>query len=151
MIEKIETKDEFVKFLKLCHMFHAESRFADVPFDVQRVHRIITVANANPNLFFTRYKKNDQDEYIGVFIGFIEEMAFGMAKQAVDLVFYVREDYRGGPWFVKTLREFEDWGKQSGCDFIKLMPNTGINTEGMTKLYPRLGYDLAGYIFSKEI
>lgn len=151
MIEKIETKEEFVKFLKLCHTFHAESRFADVPFDVQRVHKIITVANANPQLFFTRYKVDDAGNYIGVFIGFVEELSFGMARQAVDLVFYVHPDHRGGPWFVKTLKAFEDWAKAVGCDFVKLMPNTGINTEGMTKMYPRLGYDLAGYIFSKEI
>ena len=151
MNDQIATKEDFIKFLKLCQTFHAESRFAGIPFDVQRVHKIIQVSQANPNLFFVRYKLDENGDYVGVFIGFIEELYFGMAKQAVDLVFYVREDHRGGPWFVRTLRDFEDWAKETGCDFIKLTPNSGVNTEGMTKLYPRLGYELAGYIFSKEI
>lgn len=151
MIEKITTKEEFVKFMLLCKEFQAESRLSHLPLSMERCARVIQVAQDNPHLFFTRYKINEEGEYVGVVIGMIEEMFFAEAKQASDVVFYVREDHRGSPWFVKTLKSFENWASDMGCDFIRLLPNSGINTEGMVKLYTRLGYEHVGYIFSKEI
>lgn len=151
MSDKITTKEQFVQFLLLCKEFMAESRFSHHPLSVERCARVIEVAQANPHLFFIDYKVNDEGEYVAVLIAQIEQMFFMNAKQAADVVFYVRSDYRGSPWFVKTLKRFELWAKDLGCDFIKLMPNSGINTEGMLTLYQRLGYDHVGYIFSKEL
>lgn len=151
MIEKITTKEEFVKFMLLCKEFMAESRYSHRPLDAARCARVIEIAQANPHLFYVKYKVNKEGDFVGVLIAQIEQMFFMEAKQASDVVFFVREDYRGSPWFIKTLRAFELWAKDMGCDFIKLMPNSGIKTEGMLKFYTRLGYDHVGYIFSKEI
>lgn len=151
MIEKITTKEEFVKFMLLCKEFMAESRFGHRPISEERCARVIAIAQANPDLFFIEYKVNADGEFVGVIIAQIEQMFFMEAKQASDVVFFVREDNRGSPWFVRALKRFEKWAKDKGCDFIRLMPNSGVKTEGMVKLYTKLGYDHVGYIFSKEI
>lgn len=151
MSDKIKTKEELISFLLLCKEFMAESRFSHIPLDPARCARVVEIAQQNPHMFFTQYKVTDEGEFVALMIGQIENLYFADAKQASDVVFYVREDYRGSPWFVKTLRHFERWAKDMGCSFVKLMPNSGINTETMPRFYSKLGYDHVGYIFSKEI
>jgi len=149
--DKLDSTRELVEALNLCQAFMKESRYGHLPLSEKKAEFVLGTAQNRPDVFFLRYNFTESGECVGLFIGRIEELFFADSYIASDLVFYVREDHRGSPWFVKTLREFEKWAKDKGALYVKLLPNSGINTQSAPKLFERLGYDQVGHIFNKEL
>lgn len=149
-LTKLTTQEQINAFMLLCREFLAESRYGNIAFNLQKATKALAVIQQNPGKFFARYNFNEDGECIGFFYGQLESFIFSDHVIASEMFFYVREDHRGSPWFVKILREFEKWGKDNGAAQVKLSINAGIALDKTPRLFERLGYTQVGYIFDKE-
>lgn len=135
----------------LYETFHAESHYAHVPIDHDVSDNVYRVAKENKNgrMFFRELIVDG--EIVGVFIGSIVPIFFSKETQAQDLIFYVLPEHRGSRWFIRTLKEFEQWAKDMGAFQVVLYTDTGINPEKLGKLLTTFKYNQTGLCYNKEI
>lgn len=145
----ILSKQDVFDLLELCKEFHGSSRMKDVPLDLETCIKTIRNYINSPKAFTRFYRKDDK--IIGMFIGALVPLFFSKESQAQDLVFMVSKEHRGGLWFSRTLKEFEQWAQEQGAIKVVLYHDTGIDTEKAVPLLTTLEYEQTGYCFSKDI
>jgi hypothetical protein len=70
---------------------------------------------------------------------------------AVELFWYVREQYRAGIWPMRLLKEFENWSKDNDCKSVSMIHMEKSMPDHMKKVYSRLGYELIETIHTKKL
>ncbi|UCR75303.1 GNAT family N-acetyltransferase [Alcaligenes phage vB_Af_QDWS535] len=139
-------------FDKLFTTFHEECHYSHIPLSLERCRHAYNVAKTNSRgTMFLREKITEEEGMVGLFIGSIVPMFFSEETQAQDLLFYVLPEHRGTPWFVRTLREFEQWAKEKGAAQVVLYTDTGINPDKLKTFLTRSDYIQSGRCFNKEI
>jgi GNAT superfamily N-acetyltransferase len=144
------TREDALQALELGRSLHKESRYAEDVYDDEGIWKLLGLTLSNPNTFHISFCK-EGNIITGFFLGTINTEYFTGKKIAVDLGMYVSPSHRGSRCFLKMLKSFETWAKQSGANKIILYHSTGIDPETSKTLFPRLGYEHYGYIFDKEI
>lgn len=72
-------------------------------------------------------------------------------KIAVELFWYVREEYRKTMWPVRLLKEFEVWAKMCYCTHISMIHMECSMPKEVASLYQRMGYELFETIYRKKL
>lgn len=126
---------------------HTESRFAHQPYDEERCWTALNNTLQFPDKYFIAF---DQDYHGFVLMAMTQEF-FSGTKWAGDRCLYVAPEHRGGSLVVRLLDAAYEWAKRNGAEEMVILHNTGINTEKAPKLFNKLGFDMKGYIFVKEI
>lgn len=147
----LSNKEEIQATLVLCQEFLQESRYSAETLSTTKCLRILETVSKKPETFFFEFQKDSHGNIVAMFIGYIEYLFFAEVKQARDLIFYVHPEHRGSSWFIKTLKQLEQWSKERDAKYIEIVHNTGINTGKSQDLFKRLGYTLTGHVFNKEL
>lgn len=71
--------------------------------------------------------------------------------QASELMLYVEPQARGTGLAIKLVQRFTEIARQRGAQKLYVGSSTGINDEGVRKLYERLGFKSIGSALSKEL
>lgn len=140
------TKDTALKILELGQQLHAESKYHDSEYNKERCWAILEATQTNPNLFIAF-----DAEFKGFIIIQLSTHYFSGELWAADLAFYIKPEYRNGTLSKRLLDSAEKWAKEKGATELTIYHNTGINTDKAQGFFNRVGYNTAGYIFTKDL
>jgi GNAT superfamily N-acetyltransferase len=87
----------------------------------------------------------------GFMIGSVSGTWATPTLQAAEWMLYVAPEHRGSGLAVRLIKRFEELARAKGAKRIIAGSTTGINDEGVRKLYERLGYRSRGTAVSKEL
>lgn len=147
MIKTQLDRDGALKILELGEKLKNESQFRNEPYDSERVWQLLDATVRFPNQRFIAY----DDEFRGFIIMGINEHYFSGIKRAEDFALWIAPEHRGGTLVLRLLRAAEEWAEKNGATSMTIYHNTGIQTDKSPRLFNKLGYDTAGYIFTKEL
>lgn len=147
MIQTHLTREAALKIIELGKQLHSESHFNHEPFNPERCWQILDGTLSHPEKLFIAY----DDQFRGFVLMTMNEHYFSGIKRASDLALYIDPKHRGGFLVVRLLKEVNKWAKGNGAQDVTIFHNTGIDTEKAPQLFKKLGFDMKGYIFTKEI
>lgn len=150
-IKLLLTAEEAPAALQLVMQLIDESRFREFGIDVEAVWKFFEMAVNEPQRCCFLYSKDEEGKMTGFFSGFMQKQFFNGRMIAQDMGIYILPELRGTRLFLKLLKEFETWAKDSKADAINLSHNTGIESDTMKDVFPRLGYKHFGYSFEKGV
>lgn len=76
----------------------------------------------------------------GIMLGVVSSSWYSPTREAVEMVLYIRPEYRGGPLAVRMIRRFEAEAIKLGAKIIYAGSSANINDDGVLRLYQRLGF-----------
>lgn len=147
MIKTNLTLEDASIILKLGAELHQESQFRDEPFNQGKCIALLESTITNPERRFIAF----DSEYRGFILMGINEHFFSDVKIAADFSLFIVPEARGGSLVVRLIDAATEWATANGAKDITIRHNTGIKTESALRLFKKLGFDLDGYIFTKEI
>lgn len=89
-------------------------------------------------------------EVVGGIAGYISQPFFSNDSIATDLGLFISKEHRGGLAAVKLVKAFTEWALSQNVKQIRPAISVGGDVAGVTKLYERLGYQVAGAVFMLE-
>lgn len=141
------TREDGLKIMEMGKKLHQESQFRDEPFDQEKVWNLFGSTISNPTRRFIAY----DSEFRGFILMGINEQYFTNVKHAADFCLFIVPEHRGGSLVIRLIDEATKWAQENGAKDITIRHNTGIKTDSAPRLFNKLGFDLDGYIFKKEI
>lgn len=147
MIKTNLTREDALVILELGKRLHQESHFSDEPYDNERCWAVLDSTVRFPTKRFIAY----DDQFRGFIIMGINEHYFSGAKRSEDFALYIAPEHRGGSLVLRLVHAAEDWSRANGAASMTIYHNTGIQTDKAPQLFEKLGYNLDGYIFTKEL
>jgi GNAT superfamily N-acetyltransferase len=93
---------------------------------------------------------HEKGKPVGVLAAYAFEPLFSKDKIAVEVFWYLDEEFRKGRRGTDMMKGYEHWAKLVGCKAVQYgwMKNS---PEGMKALYERSGAKLEEYLYYKEI
>lgn len=85
----------------------------------------------------------------GVLLAAAQQHPFADVKYAMETVWWVDPDVRGGRTAVHMLRDYEEWARDQGCAFIQMAALATFPRAG--KIYERCGYRPTETHYLKEL
>ena len=135
------------RMVALAAAMHAESRYADLPWDGDKLRRLIEQLIDIPDGLALVAVQGG--EVVGGFIGMVYEQFFSPAKVASDFGLYVSPDRRGGLHAARLLKAYVAWARSRGVPdrWIQAGVTTGVNVETSSKLFAACGFAPVGNLF----
>lgn len=139
-------KEDIATLVQLGKEMHLESNYASLDFDTNKVHDFL--------LYMMDYGvvlvEEKSGEVVGGMAGYISQPFFSYDSIANDLGLFISKQHRGGITAVKLVKAFTDWAISHDVKQIRPAISVGGDIDGVTKLYERLGYKVAGAVFMLE-
>ncbi len=145
MIRYAEESD-IEQLLLLALQMHAESRYSALEFSIDKTYDFFMSCISNPDYLLLVAEEDGQ--LIGGFAGYTFAHYCSDDICAGDFALYMQPDKRGGFAAYRLIKLFMGWAKMKGAKLIHLGTTTGIDAEGVAKLYERIGFKQVGGIFS---
>ena len=105
--------------------------------------------NVIDNLDYLLLVYEIEGEAVGFFLGAVFEPLFSKDLLAVEMFWWVEEDYRGNRQSLGLLKTFEDWAKEKGASEVSVSDLQGV--KDLDKLYKRLGYTKSEVTYKKDL
>lgn len=144
---RIADKYDLPYLLEMSEQMHGSTAYHNIPF-------VPAMAEA-----FLEYIIDGEDYValiadrdavpVGAILGCVGNYPFNPALRICDIAFYVKPEARGGTTAVKLLTAYEKEAKNRGCLESYMGVSTGHPTAGA--LYEKLGYNLVGSLYKKEL
>ena len=152
---KLSHRDSPVAIVSLARQAHEESRFKEIPFCPDKVHRIIKEALEAPDrhgvLLASRGSKLVGFAYCSVGPYHIGSDVLLTAIHSLYVTRPVRTSLSGGKAGLGLLKGVETWSKARGAREVLLHATAGISLGRTHKLAKRTGYIFIGGNYAKEI
>ncbi|MDY7579365.1 hypothetical protein RGU70_13685 [Herbaspirillum sp. RTI4] len=150
-IQIVEYSDEYRdQVIAGAHQMHADSIYADLPLDEDKVIRqLAACGNIAPDRFFRLAVR--KGEVMGGFYGHYSRAFFCDELLAHDMGWWVLRDKRGTAAAVVLLAAFEVWAKERGAKKVMVGQSTAIDIGRTTKLYRHCGFRVIGFNTVKDI
>lgn len=87
----------------------------------------------------------------GCMIGSVSASWSSPTPQASEWMLYVEPEHRGSGLASRLVNRFAEIARQRGAQKLYVGSSTGINDEGVRKLYERLGFGSVGSALVKEL
>ena len=150
MITRQPTYKDIDLLIDLGARLHAESAYAFLPYNEEKVRQLIFSYIEDDETQFGLIAETG-DVIIGMIGGYLVEYYFCDEKIACDIVLFVDQQYRGGMAAIRLIRGFQKWAKAHGARELCLGITTNVQTELTGKLYQRLGFNRAGSLYKKRL
>lgn len=142
------THDDIERLVELGEQMHAESRFAKLSFDHDKVRNLFAHLIESPDGLLI---VADVDGLIiGGFAGYVVEHYFALTKVASDFGLFVAPEHRGGMTAPRLMRAYVEWAKEQGAVMVQAGITTGVHVNETARLYQKLGFKQAGLLFELE-
>ncbi|MEQ8710275.1 MAG: GNAT family N-acetyltransferase [Rhodospirillales bacterium] len=148
MIRQIEERD-IPALVELGALMHAESSFADVPFDGREAFALASRCIEKENWFCAVAERNGAP--VGMFVGNDAPFYFSQARGGFDKLWYVTPTWRGSSAGIRLLNSFLDWCRLRDLRFVRIGINTGVGTDQTGHMLQRLGFTSTGGNYSLKI
>jgi GNAT superfamily N-acetyltransferase len=126
------------RVLELGAMMHAESRYASLDFDPDKLVDLSDAVLTNPA--YLCLVAEEEGEVVGLIVGYVIPHWFGNDLTSGDLAVYVAPEHRKGMIGVKLVKAYTAWAKSMGVKEPMLGVSAGITPARIGDLYKRLGY-----------
>lgn len=147
---RVATEKDVPEMVRLSSLMHAESAYSKFNFDAVKLTNNFTFWVKSPD-YFVAIAKNDAEETVGGYCGYVTEYFFGKDLIACDLGLFIDPNHRGGMTAVRLVKAFEDWAKSKGVKEVCPGTTTMVAPERTSRMYELLGYKVVGSIFKKEV
>lgn len=143
------TRQEDIQLISdIAREFHAESRYAHIPFSDEKFVRAFSRAIANPQDMLALYIQHG-GKTVGLLSAGVGDYYLGQGgRMATVYVMYVsgrlRHSFLGGKIALKLLRLVSEWAKAQKADELHIHATSGIDPERTDKLLKRLGFETYG-------
>jgi len=145
------TTDEYHEVAKLClDIWKASDLYRGFKCSDKILHLLKRIPKDSGMLGVVAFSKGD-GRPVGVILARASEFFFGPQITVADFLFWVAPEYRNLDTATKLVRYFEKWAESKGAVKVSIGTTSGIKTEKTARLFRHLGYDHAGYIFSKRM
>lgn len=143
---RMATIDDLPALAVLGHEMHANSSYAPMDYDPERLKE--TIADLINKSQFVVVAEGTNGEVIGAMLGVTAQSLFGRDMVANDIALFVAGGSRGGMAAVKMAKAFVTWAKLAGAKQIR--PGVSTGDERAEKLYERMGFTRCGACFVME-
>lgn len=139
------TREDIPAMLALGELMHKESIYAGYEYNKEKVSNLISWLIDSPKgIVFV----SEQDGVIqGGFMGSIDEHWFGTEPVANDYALFLAPEHRKGRLAVRLISEYIQQAKAKGAVQIMLANSTGVQIEGVARLYEAMGFEKRGYVY----
>jgi hypothetical protein len=128
------------QLVALGRQMHAESRYADLPFDPAVLATSLTQMLTDQFV----YVVERDGVLLGGMVGCLYPSWFGTGLMASDLALFVAPDRRGGIAAVQLVAAFKAWAAAMDALEITCGVTTGVHEAATDKLYRRLDFVPSG-------
>jgi len=129
--------------------FFNEDLGEEIVFDYVKASALIDSCAEKDSDFFLMLLR-DEEKILGMLGGAITTPPFSNTKFAIEIIWYVRPQYRGNIKAVKLVKEFETWAKEKGAKYIAMVSQMNSDVDP-GPLYERLGYKLSEKTYAKRL
>jgi len=136
--------------LEMNFRMHHEGAYAFLPFDFEKVRKLIRSFIANPD---TRcvFVAEEGNTIAGLFMVYLTDYFACNEKLACDVVLFVDKQYRGSTAAMRLIKAFHDWAIAHQAREMCLGISTNINAERTGKFYERMGFTHVGGIYKERL
>lgn len=137
-----------------CKLAFEESPYqSEVTFDRSRVLDLVTsIVNKSPNDGFILLADDvSTGDTVGIFGAISSFTTMGLEPIGIELLWWVREDYRKTRLSVELIQGFEAWAEKRGIKRLVLGSMANTHTDSIDKFYKRRGYRQTEYTYFKEL
>lgn len=127
---------------------HQESAYAFLPYDRDKVHRLIIDHLDHPEDCFLHIAEVD-GRPAGLLMGMLSDYFFCGESIASDEAFFVEPEHRGTSAAVRLLRAFRQWAKARGAAELCLGVSTRVAADRTGRFYERMGLTQVGAIYKQ--
>jgi len=144
VIYRASQPEEILRVRDISLEFHAECRYAHLPFSEEKFIRAYTKAIRNPHDTLAIYIQY-RGKTVGVLNAGVGDYYLGEGGRMVTIyVMYVsgkvRGTFLGGKVGVRLLRMVTDWAKSQNAEEIHIHATSGIEPKRTDKLLTRMGF-----------
>lgn len=145
------TRADIPAMLEVGKVIHAESRFADMPYDETKLRQgldelIHLQEKAGSHCFLVA--ENRDARIVGGFIGALETYFFTRAVSANSILIWVDPAWRGSSAAVRMIDAFHRWAAQHQASEVCLLVASGVTIGRTDRFFRRLGFVQTGGNYS---
>jgi len=144
------TTTDIDQLLQLCARMHQESAYSFLPFDPDKVRRLVTDVIERGELY-CGLVADDGGVLIGMLAGYLADYMFCDEQLACDLLVFVDPPYRGGWTAVRLISTFRAWALGRGARELCLGVSTEVDVDTTGKFYERLGFSRVGGVYKQRL
>ena len=150
MIIRLPKYEDVDQLIEMGARMHAESAYAFLPYDREKVRRLIVSCIEDPE---TQCGVVAEEDYIlvGMIGGYLADYFFCDEMVACDILLFIDQKYRGGFTAARLIRGFEKWAVARGAREVCLGVSTNINIESTGKFYERMGFTRVGGVYKRRL
>ncbi|MDP1905910.1 MAG: GNAT family N-acetyltransferase [Pseudomonadota bacterium] len=148
------TRNDIPAMLELGRGIHAESRFADMPYDEAKLREglgelIHLQEQAGSHCFLVA--ESGDARIVGGFIGALETYFFTRATSANSILIWVDPAWRGSSAAMRMIDAFRRWAAQRQASEVCLLVASGVTIKRTDRFFRRLGFVQTGGNYSMAI
>lgn len=136
--------------VELGAQMHAESAYGFLPYDQEKVRRMITSYIDDPSTYCVLAAEHEQS-IVGMLCGYLIDYFFCEEIVASDVAIYVDSGFRGSSAAPRLIRAFREWAVARGAREVCLGVSTGFEVERTGAFYERLGFTRVGGIYKQRL
>ncbi|QXI40437.1 GNAT family N-acetyltransferase [Pseudomonas xantholysinigenes] len=142
------THDDIPRLVELGTLLHHTSSYAGTSFNPDKVGSFLGQLIDGLGVVFAA---EVDGQVVGGFAGAITEQWFSDDLLAYDYSIFIEPGKRHGIIALKLILAFQNWATAKGVKEIHMGITTGMNVEGTSRLYKRLGFEYVGPLFKMEV
>src|SRR5262245_53608857 len=148
MIIRPPKYEDVSQLIEMGARMHEESAYAFLPYDREKVRRLIVSCIEDPQ---TQYGLVAEEDHILVCMisGYLTDYFFCDEMLACDILLFIDQQYRGGFTAARLIQGFEKWAAARGAREVCLGVSTNINIESTGKFYERRGFTRVGGVYRR--
>ena len=136
---------EVNEIVNLCSIMHKESNYKNIDPDYNKSYEFIESSIIDKESFFIVLIEDNR--IIGFFMAKLLEYFFSHERQAVDYLFFIKEEHRKKSGAYKLVSTYIKWAKKNNVREIILSSTTGVELEKIEKLYSKFNFKKVGVMF----
>ena len=155
IVEFADDSSDIDQMLEVVREGIAESVYKDIEYDPAIIRHLLENYSACDNHSSTviLLKEIATDRIVGVLLANIAEQhpLFHKGRVAVELLWYIKPEFRGTRRSLQMLQTYEDWALINGATHITCGSLSNESREMLDKVYTHRGMKLVELQYMKEI
>jgi GNAT superfamily N-acetyltransferase len=142
--------EDIAELVEMGARMHAEGAYAFLPFDREKVRRVMTgyIDSAETQCGLVAEKDGT---IIGMLGGYLTDYFFCDERIACDAVLFIDQKYRGSTAARRLIRAFRSWANESGARELCLGISLNVDIERAGKFYERMGLERVGGVYKERL
>ena len=143
---RLANEGDFKNVLRLAEKFHKESPFSSLTFEESKLREMFSVYLQDKSKIIIILSEQDE-KVVGMIVGVSSEIPFSIDICALELAWYMEEEFRRSRDSLDLLKAYEEWAKRIGATVCQMSMLS--NSPPLEKLYERMSFNYSEKTFTK--